>query len=111
MVCRDFILPEICKSCLSFSSFLFAKNIIPDQSTLSAGRKIHQGYKVGDGFRQDWKEFKDIKGMRPDYVDFNTGTIYELKPMNPRGVRGGIRQLQKYNRMLGGGFKMRLELY
>ena len=31
--------------------------------------------------------------------------------MNPRGVRSGIRQLQKYNKALGGGYKLRLELY
>ena len=44
---------------------------------------------------------------------YSTGirTAYELKPMNPRGVRSGIRQLQKYNKALGGGYKLRLELY
>jgi len=31
--------------------------------------------------------------------------------MNPRGVKIGIRQLQKYNKALGGGFNLRLELY
>lgn len=30
--------------------------------------------------------------------------------MNPRGVRSGIRQFQKYNKALGGGFNLRLEL-
>ena len=81
------------------------------KSTASAGRKIHQSYKVGDGFNLDWKEYKDIKGIRPDYVDFDNKIIYELKPMNPRSARNGIRQLQKYNKALGGGFTMRLELY
>ncbi|MBE6549628.1 MAG: hypothetical protein E7670_04285 [Ruminococcaceae bacterium] len=37
--------------------------------------------------------------------------IATLKPMNPRGVKSGIRQLQKYNKALGGGFNLRLELY
>ena len=81
------------------------------KSTASAGRKIHDGYKVGDGFNLDWKEYKDIKGIRPDYVDFDNKIIYELKPMNPRSARSGIRQLQRYNKALGGGFTMRLELY
>ena len=31
--------------------------------------------------------------------------------MNPRGIRDGIRQLQKYNEALGGGCKLVLELY
>ena len=29
MVCHDFILPEFCKPCLFFSSFQFAKLIVP----------------------------------------------------------------------------------
>ena len=81
------------------------------KSTASAGRKIHQGYKATNSFPKAGKEFREIRGIRPDYIDFNTRTIYELKPMNPRGVRSGIRQLQRYNRALGGGFNLRLELY
>ena len=44
-----------------------------------------------------------------NYID--NKIIYELKPMNPQSVRKGIRQLQRYNRELGGGFTLRLELY
>ena len=67
----------------------------------------------GESFSSTYsgKEYRRINGIRPDYIDFNTRTIYELKPMNPRGVRSGIRQLQKYNNALGGGFNLRLELY
>ena len=81
------------------------------KSTASAGRKIHAGYKATDNFSSIGKEYRRINGIRPDYIDFDTRTIYELKPMNPRGVRSGIRQLQKYNKALGGGFNLRLELY
>ena len=81
------------------------------KSTASAGRKIHAGYKATDNFSSIGKEYHRIKGIRPDYIDFKTRTIYELKPMNPRGVRSGIRQLQRYNKALGGGFNLRLELY
>jgi len=81
------------------------------KSTASAGQKIHQGYKATNNFPKIGKEFRGIKGIRPDYIDFNTKTIYELKPMNPRGIKSGIRQLQKYNKALGGGFNLRLELY
>ena len=62
-------------------------------------------------FNLQWKEYGKIKGIRPDYIDFNTRTIYELKPMNPASVKSGIRQLQKYNKALGGGFNLVLELY
>lgn len=81
------------------------------KSTASAGRKIHDGYKATNNFSKYGKEFREIKGIRPDYIDFKAKTIYELKPMNPRGVKSGIRQLQKYNKALVGGFNLRLELY
>ena len=81
------------------------------KSSASLGTKIHKGYKATRDFPKIGKEFREIKGIRPDYIDFSTKTIYELKPMNPRGVRSGIRQLQKYNKALGGGYKLRLELY
>ena len=81
------------------------------KSSASLGTKIHKGYKATRDFPKIEKEFRKIKGIRPDYIDFSTKTIYELKPMNPRGVRSGIRQLQKYNKALGGGYKLRLELY
>ena len=81
------------------------------KSTASAGRRIHAGYKATDNFSSIGKEYRRINGIRTDYIDFNTRTIYELKPMNPRGVRSGICQLQKYNKELGGGFNLRLELY
>ncbi len=81
------------------------------KSTARAGRKIHDGYKVGDGFNPKFKEYRKIRGVRPDYIDFDNKIIYELKPMNPRSVHSGIRQLQKYNKAFGGGFTLRLELY
>ena len=81
------------------------------KSTARAGRKIHAGYKVTDDFSKIGKEYRKVKGVRPDYVDFANRTIYELKPMNPRGLKSGIHQLQKYDKALGGGFTLRLELY
>ena len=81
------------------------------KSTAINGIRIHQGYKVGAEFTQDFKEVRRIKGIRPDYVDFSKNIIYELKPMNPRSIRSGIQQLQKYNKALGGGFTLKLELY
>ena len=81
------------------------------KSTASLGRKIHDGYKVGDGLNPKFKESRKIRGVRPDYIDFDNKIIYELKPMNPRSVRSGIRQLQRYNKAFGGGFTLRLELY
>ena len=81
------------------------------KSTARLGRKIHDGYKVGDGFNPRFKESRKIRGVRPDYIDFDNKIIYELKPMKPRSVRSGVRQLQRYNKAFGGGFTLRLELY
>ena len=81
------------------------------KSTASAGRKIHAGYKTG---------YSEIKGMtkeavrgknRIDFLDEVNKVIYELKPCNPRGIKQGINQLQRYNQMLGGGYTLILELY
>lgn len=81
------------------------------KSTAEAGRRIHQGYKVGDGFNPLFKEFNELIGVRPDYIDFDNNIIFELKPMNSRGIRNGIKQLQRYDKAFGGGFTLILELY
>ena len=81
------------------------------KSTASMGRQIHNGYKATKEFKPNYKEFRDIKGIRPDYVDFDNKIIYELKPTNPRSIKSGILQLQRYNKALGGGFTMILEVY
>ncbi len=68
-------------------------------------------HKTGNGFNPDWKQYKEILGIRPDYVDIDNKIIYELKPMNPRSINRGIKQLQRYNEALGGGYSLVLELY
>lgn len=67
------------------------------KSSLSLGRQMHTGYKAGlaDGVTT-FKEFTGIKGIRPDFVDFGTKTIYELKPFNPRSIQLGTKQLNNY---------------
>ena len=77
------------------------------KSTRSAGTQIHKGYKVG----MPGKEYDTIKGIRIDCLDMDNKVIYELKPFNPRSVKQGIRQLEKYNQKLGGGYTMVLEVY
>ena len=81
------------------------------KSSASIGRDIHKGYKATSEYNPRFKEFDEVKGIRPDYVDFDTNTIYELKPMNPRSIKKGIAQLKKYNEILGGNFKLVLEFY
>lgn len=65
--------------------------------------------------------YNDENGIRTKRLSVvRTGLIFlmtrtrlymELKPNNPRGIRDGIRQLQRYNEALGGGYTLFLELY
>ena len=81
------------------------------KSTRSAGQIIHKGYKtnidVPNVVRP--KEHNFGTGNRVDFFDGKS--IFELKPMNPQGLRDGIRQLQRYKRASGGEYDLILELY
>jgi len=67
------------------------------KSNLKLGREMHTAYKAGMADEiNTFKEYTRIPGIRPDFVDFNTKTIYELKPFNPRAMRQGMKQLEKY---------------
>ena len=52
-----------------------------------------------------------IQGGRIDFLDDINKIIYELKPNNPRGIKEGIKQLQRYKKALGEGYELILELY
>ena len=79
------------------------------KSTKIDGINIHKGYKKGTGFLSDFKEYKEIPGIRPDYYDGKT--IFELKPFNSRSAKAGVKQLKKYNSLLGANNILRLEFY
>lgn len=68
------------------------------KSSLSLGREMHSGYKLAEHAPElgRFKEFGKVPGIRPDFVDFSTKTIYELKPFNPRAMQQGVLQLNKY---------------
>jgi hypothetical protein len=86
------------------------------KSSLKLGQEMHKGYKAGlaDGVTT-FKEFTGIKGIRPDFVDFGTKTIYELKPFNPRQIQLGTKQLNNYKSLFeqkyGGTWKTVLDTY
>lgn len=81
------------------------------KSNLKDGFNIHTGYKATPDFLKAGKETRKYTGIRPDYIDTKAKVIYELKPNNPRAIRQGVHQLQKYNRAIGGGYRLRLEVY
>ena len=87
------------------------------KSTLRLGQQMHKAYRATEHAPDlgRFKEFTGITGIRPDFVDFNTRTIYELKPFNPRGLKSGAKQLEKYRKAFektsGGNWKTVLDTY
>ena len=77
---------------------LATETVTYTKSSLSMGREMHKAYRLGEHAPElgKFKEFTGVKGIRPDFVDFSTNTIYELKPFNPRGMKSGAAQLEKY---------------
>jgi hypothetical protein len=63
------------------------------KSSLQLGQQMHKAYKVG---ANGVKEFRLPSGRRIDFLDIKNGTIYELKPFNPRAMQAGQKQLQMY---------------
>jgi hypothetical protein len=86
------------------------------RSSLKLGQEMHKAYKIGDVLEGvAMKEFRGISGIRPDFVDFSTRTIYELKPFNPRAIQQGWNQLYNYQDLFqqkyGGTWKIVLDAY
>ena len=75
------------------------------QSTASAGRRIHKGYKA----LQIGKEYAKIPGIRMDFFD---GTnVFELKPYNKRALQQGVNQLIRYSKIIDHPVSLILEFY
>ena len=81
------------------------------KSSLSAGRRIHHGYRAGDDILYGISKEVTRNRVRADFVDEANKIIYELKPNNPRGLRQGIKQLQRYRVEFGREYELFLELY
>ena len=84
------------------------------KSNLQLGQQMHRLYKLDEAKTGiGVKEYNKIKGIRPDFVDFNTQTIYELKPNNPRAIKQGWKQLrlyqQEFQKRYPGDWKIVLE--
>jgi len=75
------------------------KGAAATKSTLQIGQQMHRAYKadlVNGATRL--KEFRFATGRQADFIDFEQGIIYELKPNNVRSLREGTQQLQQYLR-------------
>lgn len=86
------------------------------KSSLELGKKVHKEYKTGDVDNiTKFKEYVLPSGKRVDYIDFETKTVYELKPHNPNQIRNGNKQLQNYleeiENVFGEGWTSVLDTY
>jgi len=70
------------------------------KSSLSAGRRIHHGYKAGDDILYGISKEVTRNRVRADFVDEANKIIYELKPNNPRGLRQGIKTASVISRRI-----------
>jgi hypothetical protein len=68
-------------------------------SNCSIGIDMHKLYKadIADGITK-FKEFVLPGRRKIDFLDFDTKTIYELKPNNVRAIKAGLRQLERYKK-------------
>ncbi|MBE0450723.1 MAG: SBBP repeat-containing protein [Clostridia bacterium] len=86
------------------------------KSSLKLGQEMHKAYKadVVDGITK-FKEYRLPSGKRIDFIDFETKTIYELKPYNPNQIKAGTKQLDGYlkevEEVFGEGWKTVLDTY
>jgi hypothetical protein len=89
------------------------------RSNLRLGLEKHAGYRLGEvnpalGRIKEYR-IPNSGGKRIDYLDMQSRTIYELKPNNPRSIREGTRQLERYKdlmeREFGAGWKTVLDTY
>ena len=62
-----------------------------------AGREAHQNYDPGPGYE---KEVRLPSGERADAVNAAKGSVRELKPNNPRAIKRGQQQVERYRRQL-----------
>ena len=87
------------------------------KSNMKLGREMHSIYKATEANKDigKIKEFVLPSGKRIDYIDFQNRVIYELKPYNPRAMRQGNKQLNRYYdevvREFGGEWSTQLDVY
>ena len=62
------------------------------------GRQMHNDWDYGPGVA---KEEIIGSGARVDGIDYINHIVYELKPNNPRAIRLGLKQLDRYLAILG----------
>ena len=86
------------------------------KSNLKLGRDVHKEYKLNEvDLITKFKEYRLPSKKRIDFIDFETKTIYELKPYNPNQIENGTKQLEGYleevESLFGPGWTTVLDTY
>ena len=71
------------------------------------GINIHTGFMS----KVPGKEFNKIAGIRPDYYNEIAHTLIELKPFNRNSLRRGVKQLLRYEEVIGFNCYKTLKFY
>lgn len=73
-----------------------------ENSATKRGRSAHDSYNPGDKYTVDRRSNKLENDKIPDAVSIkgNRGIVRELKPNNPRKIREGTNQVNKYLKQL-----------
>ena len=86
------------------------------KSNFKLGQDVHKEYKQNEvDALVKFKEYRLPSKKRIDFIDFETKTIYELKPYNPNQIKKGNKQLEGYLRevesLFGVGWTTVLDTY
>jgi hypothetical protein len=70
-----------------------------ETAATKTGRRAHDNYRNALGGEYRFTE-RLPSGLKPDAVDYKNSVVRELKPDNPRAIRRGARQVERYRREL-----------
>lgn len=74
-----------------------AKKTGGETEATKRGRQAHTDWQPGEGYE---KEVRLPSGRRADAVNAEKKDVKELKPNNPRAIKRGEKQVEKYRREL-----------
>lgn len=100
----ELVVGNLCAGVIGWSNVLSIRNSLSKpftKSNLKLGQAMHKKYKI-DLHDDEYyiKEYRLPSGRRIDFLDIPNATIYELKPNNPRAIKMGMKQLERYKKEL-----------
>ena len=118
----ELVVGNLSAGVIGWSNVLSIRNSLPKpftKSNLKLGQVMHEKYKIDLHDKINYiKEYRLPSGRRIDFLDIPNATIYELKPNNPRAIKMGMKQLERYKKELDAlkmfgidDWKIKLDVY